>query len=58
DISFLRMERKFGWFKRTVKLPVPCDTNSVKAYYSKGVLSIIFRKIENKRGAVKRITIE
>jgi len=58
DVSFVRMERKFGWFKKTVKLPVPCDTNSVKAFYSKGILSIIFKKVENKRGVEKKITIE
>ena len=58
DVSFLRMERKFGWLQRTVRLPVPCDTNSAKAFYSKGILSIIFKKVENKRGVVKKITIE
>lgn len=58
EVSFLRMERKFGWLKRTVRLPVSCDTNSVKAFYAKGILSIVFKKVENKRGVVKKITIE
>ncbi len=58
NISFLRMERKFGWLKRRVKLPVSCDSNNVKAFYSKGVLTVILKKIENKRGLVKKITID
>ncbi|MBI5375627.1 MAG: Hsp20/alpha crystallin family protein [Candidatus Schekmanbacteria bacterium] len=58
EVSFLRMERKFGGFKRTVRLPVPCDTGSARAVCSKGVLHISFNKVADKRGIVKKINIK
>ncbi len=39
-LSFIRMERFWGPFKRVIKLPHPIDNQGIKAVFRKGVLYI------------------
>lgn len=41
-----RRERFFGRFHRSVTLPVPVDTNKVKANYKEGILTVSLSKAE------------
>jgi len=44
-----RVERTYGYFKRSVALPVEVDTNKVKAVYKDGVLKVTMPKLEEKK---------
>lgn len=57
-VSFLQIERKFGRFRREIELPVPCDTNHVRARLANGILIIELKKVLNQRGIKKRIKVE
>ena len=46
DERYYRRERPMGAFTRTVTLPTPCDSNSVKAQYRNGVLRVTLDKAE------------
>jgi HSP20 family protein len=52
-----RMERRYGSFSRTVRLPVKVDTNAVEATYRKGILNIVLvkQKPEGPRGVRVKI---
>jgi len=43
---YYRRERMTGTFNRTITLPDPVDTNSVKAEYNDGVLKVTMNKAE------------
>lgn len=47
--NWRRVERTYGYFKRSVKLPAPVDADKVKAAYKDGVLTISMPKIESKK---------
>jgi len=48
--NYLCMERIFERFRRTVKIPVPVDAGSASARLTNGVLTITFKKVNEKRG--------
>ncbi|NLZ03857.1 MAG: Hsp20/alpha crystallin family protein [Phycisphaerae bacterium] len=52
---YYRRERPMGAFTRTVTLPTPVDTNSVKAEYRDGVLRVYMEKAEEAKA--KKIKI-
>ncbi len=52
------MERSFGRALRTVEIPVPVNTNKIKALYRNGILRITMPRIEEKRGQPKKIDVE
>ncbi len=57
-INYICMERRFGYFKRAISLPVTADTSSINACHEKGVLIITFPKITGRNDGVKKIEIE
>lgn len=48
-------ERKWGHFKKSVKLPHPVDINNINASIKNGVLKLVFNRIESKRVKVNII---
>jgi HSP20 family protein len=47
DKSYIRREREFGKFRKTVKLPYSVDSNRVEASLKDGVISIRLSKSED-----------
>lgn len=44
--NYQRIERRYGAFRRSIRLPVSVDANKIKATYKRGVLSITLPKSE------------
>jgi HSP20 family protein len=44
-----RVERTYGSFRRTVRLPVEVDSGKVKASYKDGLLKVTLPKVESKK---------
>jgi HSP20 family protein len=42
--QFLRMERSYGRFHRTLDLPIAVDADAVKAEFKKGILTVFMPK--------------
>ncbi|GEM_PF-696504 len=57
-VNFICMERKFGWFKREITLPITCNAQQAKAIYRNGVLILEIPKILDRRGRMVDIPIE
>ena len=57
-VNYLCMEREFGKFYRLIEIPAACDTKNVKAVFRRGILHIILKKIEDRRGRRKKIDFE
>jgi HSP20 family protein len=55
--DYHRMERRYGYFSRTLQLPCKIVTENVQATYKKGVLSIVMPKCEQVSAPVIRIKI-
>jgi HSP20 family protein len=55
DETDYRVERSYGYFKRTIELPAEVDPNKVDASYKRGILKIKLRK--SKESKTKRIKI-
>jgi len=55
DETYYRVERLYGYFKRTIELPAEVDPNKVDASYKRGILKIRLRK--SKESKTKRIKI-
>lgn len=55
--DYLKVERSYGKFSRTLRLPEGLDTEHVTASFTNGVLEIKIPKIEGKR-TVKHINIK
>ena len=49
--QYYRMERSYGAFARTVRLPVPVDGSKVTAAFKNGVLTVTLPKAPGARGA-------
>ena len=49
EIKYICLERHFGRFRRTVKLPEMVDGSQVKAEFKKGVLRIVCPKAGERR---------
>ena len=58
NINYVCMERSFGRIFRVIELPIPVNTNHIKAVYTKGILKITLPRVEEKRGRPKRVTVE
>jgi HSP20 family protein len=46
EVNYHRRERESGFFRRTLRLPIPIDPNKVDASYKDGVLTITLAKPE------------
>jgi HSP20 family protein len=53
--TYYRAERSYGYFSRTIELPVEVDPNKVDASYKRGILKIKLRK--TKASETKRIKV-
>jgi len=57
DKSYHRVERSYGCFERTVRLPMAVEVDKVKATYQKGILSIHLPKSAAALEQVRRIEV-
>ena len=57
-VNYLCMERSFEAFRRVVKLSVPINPKGAAAVYSRGVLTLTFPKVNEKRGEIIKIKVE
>ncbi len=55
---FYRMERTYGVFARTIRLPAPVDAKKVKATFKNGVLTVTMPKAPIVNGNLIPVTIE
>jgi len=55
--DYLKLERSYGKFSRTLRLPEGLDTDKVAARFVDGVLELRIPKLEDKR-TVKNITVK
>ncbi len=55
--EFLKTERRFGGFSRSLKLPCDIQAESVQAVYKDGVLSLRLPKVEGCRRNAVNITL-
>ena len=53
--TYYRVERSYGYFKRTIELPAYVHTDKVDASYKRGVLKMKLRKL--KESKTKRIKV-
>ncbi len=58
NASYHRMERVYGFFSRTVPLPVEVNVDAAKAHYKKGVLTISIPKTEKALKEAKKIPVK
>jgi HSP20 family protein len=58
DEQFHRVERSYGAFMRTVRLPVPVDASKVAASFKNGVLRITLPKTPGAKGATIPVKAE
>ena len=56
--SFLRIERSYGSFRRTIRLPSEVDQAGVKANYVNGVLKITLPKTEEEKPKEIEVEVE
>jgi HSP20 family protein len=50
DERFYRVERLYGVFTRSIRLPIPVDETKVNAFFKNGVLTIAIPKAEAGKG--------
>ncbi|MGD0283110.1 MAG: Hsp20/alpha crystallin family protein [Dissulfurispiraceae bacterium] len=48
DMHYICMERGIKGFRRMIKFPIPVNVSEGQAYYSHGVISVRFPKLEMK----------
>lgn len=58
NASYHRMERVYGFFSRTIPLPVEVNVDAARADYKKGVLTINIPKAEKALKEVKKIPVK
>jgi HSP20 family protein len=56
--DFYRVERSFGSFSRTLRLPADTQTDKAKASFKDGILEVRIPKSAAARKKVKKITVE
>ena len=57
DASFHLVERDFGRFARTVRLPAPCDTSQARAVLVSGELLVTIPRVPERRGRRVQVTV-
>jgi len=57
DRDFVRKERAWGKFERSIVLPFEVDADKVAASFDKGVLSVTLPKSPTARSKVKKISV-
>jgi HSP20 family protein len=57
--GFIRRERSFGKFQRSMELPADADSSQIEAYYQKGVLTVVVgkRKVDESAPDAKKIKV-
>jgi len=55
---YYQVEREFGDFRRTIKIPTPFNKKGIKAVMKDGVLKIYVPKIEERREKYIKVMIE
>ncbi len=58
DRHYLRRERRFGTYSRTIPLPATVDAENASAHCRKGVLEVVLPKKEDARPKSIEITVE
>jgi len=56
--DYYRMERSYGYFSRTIPLPVEVETDKVDAKFKKGVLTITLPKTAKAVAETKKISVK
>ena len=56
--SYHLMERSYGSFSRSIRLPIEVDENKIKANYKNGVLKITLLKSKQSKAKTAKIAIE
>lgn len=57
-ITYIRLERRFGRFCRTVEIPPGVDVQNITAKYDRGVLSVVIPRMKDKSAIIRNIPIE
>lgn len=58
DEDFHTVERAYGTFSRSIRLPVDVDSNRIKATHKNGVLKIVLPKSEKAKSKEIKIKVE
>jgi HSP20 family protein len=56
--GFIRFERRYGTFDRTIPLPVEIQPDQAKASFRNGVLEVTLPKTEQAKAKMRKIPIE
>ncbi|WP_456430715.1 Hsp20/alpha crystallin family protein [Thermosulfuriphilus sp.] len=56
DENFHRIERRYGFFSRSIRIPAEVDPERIEASYRRGVLKVVLPKKEEAR--VKQIPVK
>lgn len=57
-VSYVCMERCFGFFRRLIALPEAGDTSNIKVMHENGIFIISIPKLPTKKAGVRKIEIE
>jgi len=57
-IKYLRLEREYGKFRRTIVLPCAVCTERAKAFLENGILTLILKKFKRKKEKEVQIKIQ
>lgn len=55
--TFLLMERNWGKFYKAIPIPIPINSHTARAILERGVLKIIFDKVQEKRKKLIQIKV-
>lgn len=56
--DFYRLERRFGSFERSIKVPQEIDAENIKASFKNGVLNVFLPKSEKAEENVRKIEVK
>jgi HSP20 family protein len=54
--TYYRVERSYGYFKRTIELPADVNPNNVNASYKRGILKVKLRKAKASESKKIKVT--
>jgi HSP20 family protein len=58
ELNYICLERHFGRFCRAIELPPAVDMAGARARYVKGLLSVVFPRLADKKMVIRDIPIE